>query len=116
MNLDFTIQSDDEDNYVEENDDTQIEYIEYERIKDMKYKIPKGKQKEFVVVKCYHNGEKWTCPNPLNKQISEYIENWYNSTHAVRLRQIYMPIDVLNDILYKYQQTENTSDIVLSEL
>lgn len=90
-----------------------VDYIDYNKIKNLVYKIEKGS--EFVTINCYYNGQKWLCPNPQNLQLCDQLDQWFGSTHLVKLRLINLPADVFNEII---DQTllKNNNDIILSEL
>ena len=90
------------------------EYVDYDRIKDFKYKMT-GDEK-YVTVKCFFNGEKWLCPNPHAEELCNSIENWYMSTEYIKTRLIVMPLTVFDDVLYKMTHVENLDQLVLSEL
>ena len=90
-----------------------VDYIDYERIKNFKYK--NTNVEVFIMVNCYYNGTTWICPNPYNTELCEYIDNWYNSSHLVKLRQIHMPEQVLQTVINDIK-TNNNNDIILSDL
>lgn len=90
------------------------EYVDYDRIKDFKYKMT-GDEK-YVTVKCFFNGKKWLCPNPHAEELCNSIENWYMSTEYIKTRLIVMPLTVFDDVLYKMTHVANLDQLVLSEL
>lgn len=90
-----------------------VEYVDYDRIKDFKYKMT-GDEK-FITVKCFFNGKKWICPNPHAEDLCDSVENWYMSTEYIKTRLIVMPLTVFNDVLNKMSSV-NTEPIILSEL
>jgi hypothetical protein len=91
----------------------EIEYVDYDLIKNIKYKI--NKDEKHVKVKCFYNGNKWVCPNPLNNNLCEYVENWYSSTHLVKMREIHMSLDMFNIMMNSIIARSN-EPIILSEL
>lgn len=91
-----------------------IEYIDYDKIKNFKYKITEDQT--YITVKCFFNGNKWICPNPYAEKLCDYIENWYMSTECIKTRSIVMPSRVFDDVLDKMTQTINYDNIILSEL
>lgn len=90
-----------------------IEYVDYDKIKNFKYKITNDEK--YVTVKCFFNGKKWICPNPHAEHLCDYVENWYMSTEYIKTRLIVMPLQVFDDVLKKMSSI-NSDPIILSEL
>lgn len=90
-----------------------IEYVDYDKIKNFKYKMTNDEK--YVTVKCFFNGKKWICPNPHAENLCDYVENWYMSTEYIKTRLIVMPSSVFDDVLHK-MSSQNSEPIILSEL
>jgi hypothetical protein len=94
----------------------EIEYIDYDKIKDLKYEIlPDTKT---VTIKCYFTGEKWLCPNPRLEQLCYDLHNWYDSTHEMKLKIITLPKDKFDDLIKKLKKIKkrlNKANIDSSE-
>jgi hypothetical protein len=86
-----------------------IEYIDYNMISKIKYKAIKGEDN--IKVKCFYNGDKWICPNPFNTNLCNEIENWYNSSHCMKLREILMSMEQFKNVVFF-----KNDPIILSEL
>jgi len=86
-----------------------IEYIDYNIISKIKYKAVKGENN--IKVKCFYNGDKWICPNPFNTDLCNQVENWYNSSHCMKLREILMSMEQFKNIV-----SFKNDPIILSEL
>lgn len=51
-----------------------------------------------IVVKCFNNGLYDTCPDPLNKAISEELFRRYEQGYFIRYDEIKISKDTYNDI------------------
>lgn len=56
------------------------QYINYDDIKDSK--------EGTILIKCYHNGNRWLCPDPKHTILCDKIDQWCNASSGIQYKEI----------------------------